>query len=880
MAEFRRSPAMTLVIRIMVVIAATGLSIQPIPVAFGLDFIAGIILPFAFIRTRQPVWAIIAAVATAGPTLWLWGHPYFIVILTAEILFIVALMKFRINLLYSTLLYWLTLGPLIVFACYHIVLDTSLTSTVAVYAKQAINSIYAVLLVDFGYFVYVAVFARNRVNQNVFLSDSIQTAGLLIFTTFGLVAILVSSREREHAVIFNATANAQRAAVLLESDLNFHADRFVWLARRACALEPEGSIEGTELCIMRSVHSSESDGEYLARSPANIHEGETLRRLLDDEAKANPPTKIRDRSPLHYRPLSSNQQIHLVPVQQGRAMPEYAVPATSASALLRQLETSKGVDIHIVGRQPEGSFIQTAGEGLTARPATATRIPGREQLLENSKTLVSAWEKAQLLTIVNGPHSAYSIIVASPLAKSIEDYFQSVTKMLLATLAAIVMGTAVMYIWTLIIRNELSSLIYFAADKSSTGPNRIVASQKLLRSPLAEVRNLVSSFQSMMDELARQNDAINRLRQHYEKIISRAPGVLFTLRVLVDDAGQPRIGPCTYMSISIQEHFGYSVAEARMSHWWKASVHPDDWRKVEDEMGRLFDAGRTTLQYRFRKADGRYRWVYSELSVAYDDSIRPSEIIGFLSDHQDAHEAAQRFSQSERLASLGQMASGMAHELAQPLNIIGMTAQNVRMRLNGAAAEKEYLSSKINRIIEQVERAGKIIRNLRIFGKSANIPLLPISGLKVVNAVILSMEDHLGKQGIKLELRTPSEHILLLGDETMVEQILVNLINNARDAYDSAQIGVPKAIVRIELRYIVAERKGMIVVEDDAGGIDSGIMSNMFNPFVSSKPPGKGMGLGLALSKVMASDMGGDLVAENTPTGARFTLTLSLSEET
>jgi signal transduction histidine kinase len=450
--------------------------------------------------------------------------------------------------------------------------------------------------------------------------------------------------------------------------------------------------------------------------------------------------------------------------------------------------------------------------------------------------------------------------------------------MLLATLAAIALGTVIMYVWTLIIRNELRSLIFFASDTSALQAGFTATSQRLHRSPLAEVRNLVSSFQSMMDELAEKNAAIDALRQYYEKIMSQAPGVLFTLRIDTDDSNEPRIGPCTYMSGSVKQHFGYDVVEALRSHWWKSSVHPTDWPRVRREMDELLDTGRKTIQYRLKLADGKYRWVYSELSVAFDTTLTAKEIIGFLSDHEEAHKAAERLSQSERLASLGQMASGMAHELAQPLNIIGMTAQNVRMHLQGGHADKEYLLNKTTRIIDQIDRAGKIIRNLRIFGKSATIPLVPISGLKVINDVRASMEEQLGKHGICIAQNTPRDECMMLGDETMVEQILVNLVNNARDAYGLDLSGAEAGVIRIQLRYSDSGKEGIIIVEDDAGGIDDTIMPNIFSPFVTSKPPGKGMGLGLSLSKVMANDMGGDLLVENTSTGARFSLTLRAGE--
>lgn len=862
------------VLRLLAVAGATMLSVKPLSLAFGLDFLVGIILPFVFVRANRPAWAMISAIATAAPTLWLWGHSYFAVILLSEVAIIIALARHRVSMLYATLLYWISVGAILVFLFYYAILDTSLVATIAVYAKQAINSVYMVLLVDFTYFIYVSIFLSINKKEKIFISEYVQTAALLTFLTFSMIAIIVSSHDRQSNVLSDATAALDKAGALLHTDLQFHIRQSLGQAGRSCGSTAGTSEQDRSGCLLAAFRESAADtlAGFGAGSPDD-RERSTIVDAIEDHVRRGRLDQLRDEA-LSILPISTADTIYLVPFSKGVPRIDDAVMGASATQVLRILEQSQGIGIQIAPRRPAGIHIQVGKDDRQLIPLTEQTT--LRAALTSVKPLVRAWTQSSLVSTNNIESSNFSIVLEMPLAQQIDGYFRAVTKMLLAAFMAILLGALIMHIWMLIIRNEFRHLISFTRLPNEQQAESLLPNKILRRSPLAEVRDLVAGFQSILEELDRKNGAIDDIRRRYERIISGAPGVLFTLVVERGHDDQARIGRCSYISASIQDHLGYGADEARGSNWWESSVHLDDWARVEQEMAELLETGRKSIEYRLRTPGGGFRWVYSELSVVSDPDGRAIEIIGFLSDHEDAHSTKERLYETERLASLGQMASGMAHELAQPLNTIGMTAQNIKLHLEKQPFDRQYFINKNNRVLDQVSRAGKIIRNLRIFGKSANIPAHPISASRVASAIVQQLREPFDKQGIKIMLHGFSDEFPLTGEETMVEQILLNLVNNARDAYLQRPLeGQPKGVIDVRLRYSRSQRKGWIVVEDSAGGIDADIMPRIFNPFVSSKPPGKGMGLGLALSKVMAKDMGGDLKAENTTLGARFTLSLN-----
>jgi signal transduction histidine kinase len=224
--------------------------------------------------------------------------------------------------------------------------------------------------------------------------------------------------------------------------------------------------------------------------------------------------------------------------------------------------------------------------------------------------------------------------------------------------------------------------------------------------------------------------------------------------------------------------------------------------------------------------------------------------------------------QASKLATLGEMSTSVAHELNQPLNVIRMAAANVRRKISKGTADPEYLNDKLVRIEDQTARAAEIIDHMRMFGRNAKEESEPVDPRKMVTNALGLVGEQLRLAGIEIVTELPQDCSLISGHPILIEQVLLNLLTNARDAM-AERDGESKITVRV-----FEDDKGVhITSEDTGGGIPEDVLGRIFEPFYTTKGIGKGTGLGLSVSHGIIHDMNGTIVADNIDDGARFTIT-------
>ena len=231
--------------------------------------------------------------------------------------------------------------------------------------------------------------------------------------------------------------------------------------------------------------------------------------------------------------------------------------------------------------------------------------------------------------------------------------------------------------------------------------------------------------------------------------------------------------------------------------------------------------------------------------------------------------ATAQIIQASKLATLGEMATSVAHELNQPLNAIRMAAGNTRRKISNGNADSEYLNGKLNRIEEQTARAAAIIDHMRMFGRKAEEDPAPVDPRKVVRNALDLMGEQLRLAGIELVTELADDCPSVLGHTIQLEQVLLNLLTNARDA-----ITENESEAKITLRVFYDDEGVRISAEDSGGGIPETALPRIFEPFFTTKDMGKGTGLGLSVGYGIIRDMNGTIIAENIDNGARFTITL------
>ena len=226
--------------------------------------------------------------------------------------------------------------------------------------------------------------------------------------------------------------------------------------------------------------------------------------------------------------------------------------------------------------------------------------------------------------------------------------------------------------------------------------------------------------------------------------------------------------------------------------------------------------------------------------------------------------------QTSKLAMLGEMSTGMAHELNQPLNIIKLAANNMTNSITKGRSNDQSMINRIQRIDSAVDRAATIIDHMRAFGRVAGEDFAPFSVSSAISAASDLVHEPMKANGITLITDLDSQ-ARVLGNTIQFEQVLINMINNARDAILSN--GTEG---RIEVKQILDAENIMVTIDDTGGGIPVDAIPHFFEPFFTTKPVGKGTGLVGSISYGIIQDMQGSIWAENITGGAKISIRLPL----
>jgi histidine kinase len=227
-------------------------------------------------------------------------------------------------------------------------------------------------------------------------------------------------------------------------------------------------------------------------------------------------------------------------------------------------------------------------------------------------------------------------------------------------------------------------------------------------------------------------------------------------------------------------------------------------------------------------------------------------------------EAEQQVIQANKMATLGEMATGVAHELNQPLSVIQMISNLFVRKLDrGALPDRETLSEVSSKLRSNVERASKIISHMREFGRKS---ALEVSSVQI-NDVILKSLDFFSQQlrlrNIEVILELENGVPTIEADPNRLEQVFINLLTNARDAIEEKSLKEPSSQgdKRITIRTHFNRRYVFAEVCDSGTGIPKELTHKIFEPFFTTKTVGKGTGLGLSISYNIISDYGGSIHA-------------------
>ena len=269
-------------------------------------------------------------------------------------------------------------------------------------------------------------------------------------------------------------------------------------------------------------------------------------------------------------------------------------------------------------------------------------------------------------------------------------------------------------------------------------------------------------------------------------------------------------------------------------------------------------------------------WVWTERGL-FDESGKLIEVQAVGRDDTEIHDAREQLYQGAKMATLGEMATGLAHEMNQPLTVMRMALANLVKRLAIDELSIDYLKEKLQRLESQVTRASRIVDHVRIFGRRSESRGVLFDPCKAVAESVALTSKGMEQRGIAVELElSPVPEVN--GHHDRLEQVLINLLLNAQYAVSQRAAREPEHGPRVKASCWEANGRVCIVVEDNGDGISPSQLTRIFEPFVTTKPVGEGTGLGLSVSYGIITQMGGELSAENHGQGARFMVTLPVGK--
>ncbi|HZB27127.1 MAG TPA: ATP-binding protein [Gemmatimonadales bacterium] len=239
---------------------------------------------------------------------------------------------------------------------------------------------------------------------------------------------------------------------------------------------------------------------------------------------------------------------------------------------------------------------------------------------------------------------------------------------------------------------------------------------------------------------------------------------------------------------------------------------------------------------------------------------------------QELRDKQEQLVQAGKLATLGELTTGVAHELNNPLNNIGLFVGNAVDLMELGGTDTKRIIGEMQSAMHQVRKATEIISHLRTFGRAAPLSREPVALRVVLEQALSLVHSQLRLRGIQVTLDLGTVEPVVLGSPLQLEQVFVNLLTNARDAMADS----PRKVIRISVA--IQSEMAEIAFADTGPGIPPGLEHRIFDPFFTTKEVGQGTGLGLSITYGIIKDLGGTIAVVSPPgEGATFLIRLPLA---
>jgi PAS domain S-box-containing protein len=365
-----------------------------------------------------------------------------------------------------------------------------------------------------------------------------------------------------------------------------------------------------------------------------------------------------------------------------------------------------------------------------------------------------------------------------------------------------------------------------------------------------ELRQREEELRATKEELARYAGS---LEQRLQSVLASVPDVLFSL-----DASLNR---WLYLSPACHMVFGFTPEElAADPGLWRHSMHPDDRLRYEKELARVRQTAHpATVEYRLQHPDGSTRWIRGTIVPIVDGLGALVRLDGIARDITNERRLEEQLRLAQKMEAVGTLAGGVAHDFNNLLTVI---KSSVDLALFGQQPG-DPVRDELARIDESVDRAAALTRQLLAFGRKQVLEPRGVD-LNALLAGTVKMLERLIGADVRLVLRQTSDPATVMADPGQVEQVVMNLCVNARDAMPrGGELALLTERITLQEDFRASHpwaRLGdfvVLTVSDTGMGMDEATQARIFEPFFTTKELGRGTGLGLAVVYGIVKQHGG-----------------------
>jgi len=423
----------------------------------------------------------------------------------------------------------------------------------------------------------------------------------------------------------------------------------------------------------------------------------------------------------------------------------------------------------------------------------------------------------------------------------------SLTLQLVAAALAIAMipTTRALWAWILI----ASALVLMTGRRAIT--LSAVLSGEAEGDMSAELVALVISI-SMVIGMGLIRPVFTRMRSLADELAERERSLTMMIEGAPDGIVLLRGDFCAYTNPALRRMLGHDPSRALPEQALRDLVHPDDRVAFAEPLENDTPLGSFAREVRFRAADGSY----AALELAYGPTVTHEGAPARLLQARDLSERKrlqQQLIEASKLEAIGRLSGGIAHDFNNLLTIIATAAGLARARLD----PKSPTNDELDMIDEATERAARLTGQLLTYARSQ-----PRSATTFdLNRLVVHTSDLLRRlmgEDIRIDLRLSQRPVVVVADSGQIEQVILNLAINARDAMPQG------GTLTIETLPDEAGGSGLLLISDDGHGIEPQLLPRIFEPFFTTKPVGKGTGLGLSSSYGIVTSAQGHIEVDST----------------